>query len=85
MHLYLTAQYLGHPNPVSQLQEVAAEKVKNARDMPAPKIEVTIKLYQNKLINEDDLLFQALYSGELMSIIDGGFNYRMRSGKIPKN
>ena len=85
LHLYLTAQYLGHPNPVSQLQEVAAEKVKNARDMPAPKIEVTIKLYQNKLINEDDLLFQALYSGELMSIIDGGFNYRMRSGKIPKN
>jgi len=85
LHLYLTAQYIGFPNAVTQLQNVAAQKAKNAREMPLPEIEATIKLYQNNLINEDDLLFQALYSGELMSIIDGANNYRVRRGDIPKN
>ncbi|MBW2960578.1 DUF4132 domain-containing protein [Mesonia aestuariivivens] len=85
LHLYLTAQYLGYPNSVSQIRDVAAEKVKNARDMPSPNIEATLKLHQKNIINDDDLLFQALYSGSLMSIIDGGLNYRVRSGKIPKN
>ncbi|WBL21115.1 DUF4132 domain-containing protein [Zunongwangia sp. HRR-M8] len=85
LHLYLTAQYLGHPKPVSQLRDVASQKVKNASDMPSPDIATTIKLHQKNIINDDDLLFQALYSRELMSIIDGGLNYRVRSGKIPKN
>ena len=82
--LYLMAQYIAYPKPVSSWQEVAIQKIKGS-DLPYPDIAVTIKLYREGLINQDDLLLQALYAPELMSIIDGGSNYRVRRGEIPKN
>ena len=50
-----------------------------------PDVEVTLRLYKAGLINDDDLLFQALYSNDLMTIIDGGYNYRIRRGTLTEN
>lgn len=90
IHMYLVAQNYSHPSDATSI-DVITESNKKPKNLEFPNIEITIKLYQEGLINVDDLLFQALHSSSLMTIIDGGFNYRMNYKKglkqnmIPKH
>lgn len=80
IRMYLAANNIAHPNDVTDKMALISNS--DSRDkINFPEIEITIKLYQQGLINDDDLLFQALHSAELMTIIDGGFNYRMNYKK----
>ncbi|MEP3373386.1 MAG: DUF5724 domain-containing protein [Maribacter dokdonensis] len=84
IQMYLVAQDLGHPDTVTDIQEITREK-RNSGNLNFPDVEVTLRLYKAGLINDDDLLFQALYSNDLMTIIDGGYNYRIRRGTLTEN
>lgn len=81
IQMYLVAQDFGHPDTVTDIQEITQEK-RNSGNLNFPDVEVTLRLYKAGLINDDDLLFQALYSNDLMTIIDGGYNYRIRRGTL---
>ncbi|WP_417444099.1 DUF5724 domain-containing protein [Joostella sp.] len=88
IYVYLMAQYVGYPDSISDVKIITNEKNRSNK-LILPNLFVTLKLYKQGLINEDDLLLQALYSNELMTIIDGGFNYRMNykrieRGSVPK-
>ncbi|SIQ29993.1 DUF4132 domain-containing protein [Maribacter ulvicola] len=84
LHMFLVAQDLGHPDPVTDVKEMTKERRKTG-NLNFPDIDITLRLYKEGLINDDDLLFQALYSNELMTIIDGGSNYRFRRSTIAEN
>ncbi|CAN0597157.1 unnamed protein product, partial [Ectocarpus sp. 12 AP-2014] len=84
IQMYLVAQDFGHPDTVTDIQEITREK-RNSGNLNFPDVEVTLRLYKAGFINDDDLLFQALYSNDLMTIIDGGYNYRIRRGTLTEN
>ena len=88
--MYLMVQNCAYPTVATDNKILTAAQTRT-RSLEFPEIEVTLKLYKEGLINDDDLLFQALNRNELMTIIDGGFNYRMNYRKglerntIPKH
>ncbi|WP_435182222.1 DUF4132 domain-containing protein [Cellulophaga omnivescoria] len=79
--MYIMAQYIGYPNSVANIAAIT-EKRKTDRGLQLPLLDVSLVLYQKGLITKDDLLFQALNSNELMSILDGVQNYRIRNGNL---
>ncbi len=76
LNMYLIAQNMSHPDVATDIK-VITENNKKPRNLEFPNIEITLNLYKKGLIKDDDLLFQALHSKSLMTVIDGGFNYRM--------
>ncbi|MEJ4089194.1 DUF4132 domain-containing protein [Galbibacter orientalis] len=87
--MYLIAQNITHPTVASNIK-VLTDNSEKRSNLEFPEIETTLKLYENGLINNDDLLLQALNKNQLITIIDGGFNYRMnyknglKQNTIPK-
>ncbi|QNK78476.1 DUF4132 domain-containing protein [Winogradskyella sp. PAMC22761] len=75
-YIYLVAQDIAYPNTTDDVK-VITKQFSRPGIVPYPSIAVTLRLYKKGLINDDDILFQALNSRELMVIMDGGFNYRM--------
>ncbi|WP_026707187.1 DUF4132 domain-containing protein [Flavobacterium frigidarium] len=84
LHMYLIAQDIAYPDATTDIK-IITEQEKRPGIVPFPAIDLTLKLYKKNLINDDDLLFQAINSSELMTIIDGGFNYRMNYKHIERN
>ncbi|PKB45224.1 uncharacterized protein DUF4132 [Cellulophaga sp. RHA19] len=79
--MYLAAQYIGYPKVITSIEDIT-EKRNTNRGLQLPLLDISLVLYQKKLITKDDLLFQALNSHELMSILDGAQNYRIRNGNL---
>lgn len=90
IQMYLSAQNMEHPSEATTIKVLTEENI-NKRTLKFPEVEITLKLYKAGLINDDDLLFQSLNNHSIMSIMDGGFNYRMNFKKgiernsIPKH
>ncbi|QWX84836.1 DUF4132 domain-containing protein [Cellulophaga sp. HaHaR_3_176] len=82
--MFLVAQYIGYPKPITAIT-AATEKRNTDRGLVLPFTGISLILFQKNLITEDDLLFQALNSAELMSILDGAQNYRIRNGNLDGN
>ncbi|MBU2996773.1 DUF4132 domain-containing protein [Cellulophaga baltica] len=79
--MYILAQYIGFPEPITDINAIT-EKRNTNRGLQLPFLDISLILYQKNLITKDDLLFQALNSNELMSILDGTQNYRIRNGNL---
>ena len=79
--MYLAAQYIGYPKVITNIKDITEKKIKD-RGLVLPYLDISLVLYQKNIINKDDLLFQALYLPELMSILDGVQNYRLRNGSL---
>ncbi|ADV50453.1 conserved protein, with weak BamHI domain protein [Cellulophaga algicola DSM 14237] len=82
--MFLVAQYIGYPKPITTIS-AATEKRNTNRGLVFPFIDISLLLFQKNLITEDDLLFQALNSSELMAILDDAQNYRKRNGSLNVN
>lgn len=76
IQMYLAAQNMEHPNETTAIKVLTEDNI-DGKTKTFPEVEITLKLYKEGLINDDDLLFQALHKSDLMTIMDGGFNYRM--------
>ena len=79
--MFLVAQYIGYPKPITNIID-ATEKRNTSRGLVLPFTTISLLLFQKNLITEDDLLFQALNSAELMAMLDGAQNYRIRNGNL---
>lgn len=79
--MYLAAQYIGYPKVITNIKDITDKKIQD-RGLVLPYLDISLVLYQKNIINKDDLLFQALYLSELMSILDGVQNYRLRNGSL---
>ncbi len=84
LYMYLVAQDISHPHTSTDVKIMTTQPNK-PDTVPFPSPEVTLKLYKKRLINDDDLRFQALNCDQLMTIMDGGFNYRMNYKWIERN
>jgi len=76
LNMYLIAQNIAYPHDATDIKIITEANTK-PRNLEFPDIQITLNLYKKGLINDDDLLLQVLHSRELMTVIDGGFNYRM--------
>ncbi|MFB9053857.1 DUF5724 domain-containing protein [Formosa undariae] len=89
LFMYLVAQDISHPDVETDVK-VMTKQFSRPGIVPFPSVGLNLRLYQAGLINDDDLRFQALCDKQLMTIIDGGFNYRMnfkfiKRDSVPKH
>ncbi|PHR97952.1 MAG: hypothetical protein COA80_06290 [Leeuwenhoekiella sp.] len=81
LKIYLLFQKLGYPDVIRSPKKIKALKIDQNRDASGPPIALTVKLFLAGKIQEDDLLFQALQTPDLMELLDGGWNYRTKEFK----
>lgn len=80
LSFYLFAQRIGFPNIVTDIKDVVQQK-NTERQLKPPSMHLSINLYENGLLPEENLVFHAFYRPELFRLLNGGINYYTKQYK----